>query len=214
MLEILRRPGNLVLSLGVTVLLSLFATPADVESGSLPIAVAGRLFLLVTGISGLFGYSLSGSRHANAETPSDEIVSLRGFVLGHVVSASALATSLTWIAVGVMLIATVIRHGGSIGLDPWMLAYAACGPWLVSAAFAGAMALARHLLRRGGRMVVAWTLFLPWMLTFAAFRLLGGLPGDPSRIVALSLLSAVALCAVEMVIFLRFVPNRLTMRPR
>jgi hypothetical protein len=51
------------------------------------------------------------------------------------------------------------------------------------------------------------------MLTFAGSRLLGRLPGIPSRVVPLALGCALAIGAVEAAIFLRFVPDRLTMRP-
>jgi len=215
MAEIVQRPGNLILALGVTILLSVLAAPAGGESAApIWVALSGRLFLLVTGISGLFGYAFSGLRRRGPEVATDEIVSLRAFVLGKVVSAALLATCLTWLAVAVMLSATFIRHEAVLLPEPWVLGYAIGGPLIISGAFAGAMTMARLLLRRGGRTAVAWTLFLPWMLTFASFRLLGGFPSDTSYVVLLAFLSALILCAIEAALFLRFVPNRLTMRPQ
>jgi len=212
--EIVRRPGNLILAVGVTILLGVFAAPGEADPNELPLVVSGRLFLLVTGISGLFGYTFSALRRLAPEVATDEIVSLRAFVLGRVLSSAALAGCLTWIAVALMLVVTFLRYGAGSAPEGWVIGYAFVGPWIVGAAFAGAMTMARRLLRRGGRTAVAWILFLPWMLTFAAFRLLGGLPAAPSRVVILALACAVALCAVEAAIFLRFVPDRLTMRPR
>ncbi len=214
MAEILRRPGNVILSVGVTILLGVFAAPAGGDPVTIRLALSGRLFLLVTGIAGLFGYAFSGSRRSTPEVATDEIVSLRALVLGRVLSAVVLACGLTWLAVLLMLAATFIRHGALFLPEAWVLGYAAAGALVVAGAFSGAMTMARLLLRRGGRTVVAWTLFLPWMLTFAAFRLLGGFLADTSRVVLLSLLSALALCAIEGAVFLRFVPDRLTMRPR
>jgi len=213
MVEVLRRPGNLILAVGVTALLSIFAAPVGSDPIPIDLALSGRLFLLVTGIAGLFGYTFTGSRRPSAEIATDEIVSLRALVLGRIVSGALLACGMTWLAVLLMLAATFVRHGTVPFPDPWVLGYAVFGPLVVAGAFAGAMTMARLLLRRSGRSVVAWILFLPWMLTFAAFRVLGGLPAAASLVVLLSLLSGFLLCGIEALVFLRFVPNRLTMRP-
>ena len=212
--EIVRRPGNLILAVGVTILLGVFAAPGETDPADLSLAVSERLFLLVTGISGLFGYTFSALRRLAPEVATDEIVSLRGLVLGRVLSSAALAGCLTWIAVVLMVAVTFLRQGAGFVPGGWVIGYAVVGPWIIAAAFAGAMTIARRFLRRGGRTAIAWILFLPWMLTFAGFRLLGELPAAPARAVILALACALVLCAVEAAIFLRFVPDRLTMRPQ
>jgi hypothetical protein len=214
MTEVLLRPGNLIVSVGLAILLGVLAAPARGDPAPLRLALSGRLFLLGTGLAGVFGYAFSASRRATPEVATDEIVSLRGWVLGRILAATLLAGGVVWVASVLTLGTTFVRHRTLTLPEGWILAYASVGVLVIAGAFSGAITMARLLLRRGGRTVVTWILFLPWMLTFAAFRALGRLPADASRIVLLSLLSGVALCAVEAGLFVRFIPNRLTMRPQ
>jgi hypothetical protein len=214
MTEVLLRPGNLVVSVGLAVLFGVLAAPARGDPAVLRLALSGRLFLLATGLAGVFGYAFSASRHATPEVLTDEIVSLRGWVLGRILAATLLAGGVVWVASILTLSTTFARHRTLTLPEGWVLVYASVGVLVVGGAFSGAVTMARLLLRRGGRTVVTWILFLPWMLTFAAFRVLGRLPADASRVVLLSLLSGLAVCAVEAGLFVRFIPNRLTMRPR
>jgi hypothetical protein len=215
MVEILRGPGNVIVSLVLAIFLGIGAAP--VEASEVPIALdlSGRLFLLASGIAAIYGYAFSARWRRSSEETTGEFVSYRSLVLSRILSATLLAVGSSWFAILCAFVATWIRHRAVISPVGEIVVFLFVGVLLIAAGFAGAMTLAGLLPpSRRWRRAIQWTLFLPGMIALVVFRLSGGNAPITRGTLVLTLGCALGLCALVCALFLVFVPNRMTMRPK